>query len=124
MLSESAEAAGPLFKRLHAKWMEVERAREAGEGATVANLLQSVGETIKRGVAASMQRDEAVRLMDHRRKLVDSETRRLERERQMLTLEQVMMRDLVIIGVLKEMLDDEQLTRIRGRLQERLRGRK
>lgn len=120
VLSEREEATGVLFRALRKTWEEMEEARDAGDGPRVTAKLEVAGRLIERGATSQAQREEAVKLMDHRRKLVDSETRRLERERQMLTLEQVMMRDMVIMEVLKEMLDDGQLTRIRGRLQERM----
>lgn len=120
VLSEQGEAIGTLCTVLRRTWVEAEQACDAGDRPKVAAKLEVVGRLIKDGAAAAARRDEAVGLMDHRRKLVDSETRRLERERQTLTLEQVMMRDMVIMEVLKEMLDDGQLARIRSRLRERM----
>ena len=122
VLSEREEAAGQIFRQLKEEREGVRRANASGEPQKAAGHLNAIFVLIDRGVAADKQRSEVVRLLDHRRKLVDSETRRLEREKQTLTLEQVMMRDAIILEVLKETLNDRELANVRVRLQKRLLG--
>ena len=118
VLSQREESAGQIFRQLEEERRGMRRANASGDPQTAAGRLNAILELIARGVTAEAQRAETVKLMDHRRKLVDSEARRLERERQTLTLEQVMMRDAIILAVLKEILDHGQLARIRQRLRE------
>ncbi len=120
VLSKREESAGTVFRELQKDWNGFEHSRLANDVPKMRAHLDNMGQLIHRGVTAGMQRDEAVKLMDHRRKLVDSETRRLEREKQMMTLEQVMIRDAILLEVLREMLTPEQLHSIRQRLEDRL----
>lgn len=120
VLSGREESAGQIFRRLQKEAQGIHRANAAGNQRQAAEHLNELMRLIACGATAEMQRAEVVSLMEQRRKLVDSEGRRLERERQMLTLQQVMMRDQIFMEVLKELLSDAQLARIRTRLAERL----
>jgi hypothetical protein len=82
--------AGELWRSLSAENSALDAARRTGDQAGVLAAIQSIQTLIRRGMGDYAAWDEIVRLVDQRRKLVESERKRLVEMQQLITSDQAM----------------------------------
>lgn len=109
------ESDGVWFK-IRDVWNDLTEAIKTSDEATYNNLLPIVGKLIRRGSTDAAQWKEIKELQDHRRKLSESEQKRMQLAQQMIAVESVMVLMSATIETLKESVmlyaDQETATRI------------
>jgi hypothetical protein len=81
--------SGWFRRELNRVWRDLEKARRDGDAEEVARLLNDLGELIKHAYNQQAAEDEAVKLIDKRRALAESERRRKIEEQHIVAVEQV-----------------------------------
>lgn len=102
-----------VFADLRRDWQQLLRLQAAGKTAEAGVVLKQIGEGIATGASAGQTLDALTRLIDQRRKLVESEQKRLVAMQQILTTEQAMTFVGVVMGAVKaHVTDAKQLSAI------------
>lgn len=102
-----------VFADLRRDWQQLLRLQANGKTAEAGVVLKQIGEGIERGASAGQTLDALTRLIDQRRKLVESEQKRLVAMQQILTTEQAMTFVGVVMGAVKaHVTDAKQLSAI------------
>lgn len=105
-----------VWNALQANWREFMNAVRTGNVANQNELLPTVNMLITRGAADTAQWEEVEGLQEHRRKMVESEQRRMQIAQQMIGVEQVVVLMNATITYLKEAVtryaDDETADKI------------
>lgn len=83
--------SGRLWQSLNTTWQTLQDAQRAKDGQAVALALNDLGSLIKRGIAAHAARSETMDLIERRRKLVESESKRRVQMQDMITSEKAML---------------------------------
>lgn len=95
-----------VFKELVTTWKQLLRLQAAGRTKEAGVVLTEIGQLIDAGHQHAGVLEDIARLIDQRRKLVDSEQRRLVAMQQMLTTEQAMTFVSVVMGAVKAHVSD------------------
>ena len=83
--------SGRLFADLKASWDTLTTAQRAKDAAAVSQAIGEIGQLIRYGVSAYAARNEAADLVERRRKLVESESKRRVQMQDMITSERAML---------------------------------
>lgn len=98
-----------VFTDLRRDWSQLLRLQASGKTAEAGVVLKQIGEGIATGASAGQTLDALTRLIDQRRKLVESEQKRLVAMQQILTTEQAMTFVGVVMGAVKAHVTDAKL---------------
>lgn len=79
---------GPLWKDLHQSWTRFQKAADEQVAGEAGRLLEEVGKVIREGVKRYTAQREAVDLVERKRKLSESERRRITDAQQIITTQQ------------------------------------
>lgn len=82
--------SGQLWRSLQAAYDGLREARSTNDGTKMASYLNDIGALIQRGMGDYAAWDEISRLMEQRRRLVESESRRLKDMQAMISAEEAM----------------------------------
>jgi hypothetical protein len=105
--TDSGEA-GALWSLLRASWKAVEAARRANDPAALDAALWDHGETIARGQADWLAWSAALDLVERRRRVVDSERKRLVAAQRMISAEQALAMMALLVDVIERHVTDPQ----------------
>jgi hypothetical protein len=100
--------SGRLWRDLRAAWVALEMARESQDGDAMASALKLVGQLIQRGQADYAAWDEVHKTLDARRKLTESERKRLVELQAVVTAEQAMGLVARVLGIVREHVKDRE----------------
>lgn len=110
--TDSGES-GATWRAAQKTFSELRVAAQTGDQAKFAELLNDLGRIIGRGVSDYAAWDEVVRTIERRRKLAESERKRLIETNQMISSEQAMgMLGFVVSVIKKHVTDDQTLAAI------------
>jgi len=98
-----------LWERLHEAYQEVRAGWEANDGKVVLAALESIGQIIEAGGKQGVIWEEIYVILEQRRRLVESERKRLVAMQQMITAEQAMAMLARIQQVIVEHIDDRNV---------------
>lgn len=98
--------SGDLWHRLSDKWREWQRWRSLGRVPEMGATLEEIGRLIEAGEREYGAQAELRQLLDQRRKLVESERKRLVQMAQLVTAEQAMTLVTTMIGVVQAHVPD------------------
>jgi hypothetical protein len=115
--------SGRLWAELRAAWAAFERARHGGDAATILEATRRVGELITGGHADWAAWADVLGLIERRRKLVESERKRLVEAQQMIHIEQAMAAMSLLVDAVKLHIRDDQVLRAVTEEFSRLTGR-
>ncbi len=104
--SLSSEQSGTLWKQLRKKQLELKRSKPNSAKAT--KLLKEIGELIQRGSSDHFIWKEIGQQIELRRRLLDSETKRLLVAHQVMTAEEVKMLVDAVANLIREHVKDRQ----------------
>jgi hypothetical protein len=104
---ESGEA-GAIWGQANEHYLAARAAIRSGDAVELGNALDALGVTIRRGQADYAAWDEIKETLDLRRKLVESERKRLVQLSQMITTEQAMVLMTAIVALVQENVTDRQ----------------
>ncbi len=116
-LEKMSQADSPSsWVELRRLWREATRATDDGDLSSARAKMAVIGELIRRGASYFDQREDVLYLMDRRRKVVDSQSRRELQERYVVSLEDAnaLFRDLAE-AVRAEVEDEAVMVRIANR---------
>jgi len=97
-----------LWDDLHSIYQGMVRARQRGKTRDMARAIIEIGELIERGAGKWATWDAIGELMEQRRKLVESERRRMLDLQQYVTAERVMLLITAIVNVVARYVDDKR----------------
>ncbi len=101
--------SGALWGKLQATWLGLEKARKEADTANMAALMATLGSLINRGAADRETWGEVVFTLDQKRKLSESERKRLIDLQQMMTSEQAMALLAAVIDVVRTNVTDRTI---------------
>ncbi len=90
------------------QYAALQDANDGGDAALLKTALDALGRALKRGQADYAAWAEITELIDLRRKLVESERKRLVQLQQMITTEQAMVLLMAVTKLVKEHVDDQE----------------
>ena len=96
-------------RRLQEAYGDLERAQAQWDTGAMATALNAIGDTIKQGSADYVAWEEIGRLLDQRRRLVESERKRQVEMHQMITAERAMILLAAVVQVIKEHVRDRDV---------------
>jgi len=100
--------SGELWRGLKEAWREFEQARLIKNAGSVGAALTRIGQFIERGQSDYAVWAEIGRLLDQRRRLAESERKRLVEAQQIITTEQAMILLAAIVDVIRRNVDDRE----------------
>jgi hypothetical protein len=103
--------SGTLWRRLSATCDDLDRARRANDGAAIALAVNEMYAAIRRGIGDYAVWEEISRIVDQRRKLVESERKRLVEMQQLITSDQAMTLLAAVQVSIKTHVDDPVILR-------------
>lgn len=103
-----AGGAFTVFKELRSSWSQLLRLQAAGRTAEADVVLAEVGQLIDAGSASGGAMHDLVTLIDQRRKLAESQQKRLVAMQQLLTVEQAMTFVGVVVAAVKAHVSDPE----------------
>lgn len=98
--------SGRLFAELKSTWDQLMTAQRAKDAAGVQMHMAELGALIRQGVGAYAARNEAADLIDRRRKLVESESKRRVQMQDMITSEKAMLLTSALLDAVVRNVDD------------------
>ena len=101
--------SGALWGKLQATWTALEKARKDGDTAAMAALMATLGAFINKGAADRETWGEVVFVLDQKRKLSESERKRIIDLQQMMTSEQAMALLAAVIDVVRTNVTDRTI---------------
>jgi hypothetical protein len=101
--------SGQLWSRLQGQYAEMLKARRAGDALAQAEALNEIGSLIRAGAADYQAWDEIGRLLEQRRRLVESERKRLVEMQQVLSLEQALVLMGVVLDIIRRNVSDRSI---------------
>ena len=104
--SLSSEQNGSLWTQLRSKHRELKRSKPTSTKA--ANLFKEIGELVERGSNDSLIWNEIAKQIDLRRRLLDSETKRIHVAHQVMTAEEVRMLIDAVANLIRDHVKDRQ----------------
>ena len=104
--------SGRLWGQLRKAWTAFETARRANDPVALVTATHALGDLITAGYADWAAWDEVMGLIERRRKLVESERKRLTDERHVITIDAAMSLMNQLIDAVKEVGDDQTLRAI------------
>jgi len=104
--------SGRLFADLKAAWDTLTAAQRAKDAAAVSQAIGEIGQLIKYGVSAYAARTEAADLVERRRKLVESESKRRVQMQDMITSERAMLLISALLDAVSRHVDPRTLAAI------------
>ena len=100
--------AGSLWKQARDAYQAMLRAQRSGDSAAAEDRLRAVGDLLDRGAADHALWSEIMALLDPRRRLVESERRRLLETDQMIAAERVLVLIATVADIVKRYVTDRQ----------------
>jgi hypothetical protein len=100
--------SGAAWRKALEQYAALQEAIDAGDPAALKSALDSLGSVIRRGLADYAAWGEVLVTLDARRKLVESERKRLVQLSQMITAEQAMVLVTAVISLVKDNVDDQR----------------
>jgi len=100
--------SGSLWQHLHEAHERLVRAKELKEVESMAEALTEIGELIKFGADDYANWEEIIKLLDQRRRLVESERKRLVEMQQMITVERAMVLVSAVVNAVARHIDDRK----------------
>lgn len=105
--------SGRLFTELKASWDDLTVAQRAKDSVAVSRAIGEIGALIRQGIASYAARNEAADLIERRRKLVDSESKRRLQMQDSITSEKAMLLIAALLdSVVMHVSDPATLARI------------
>lgn len=104
--------SGRLFRELKATWDTLTTAQRAKDAAAVSQAIGEIGQLIRYGIGAYAARDETTDLMEKRRKLVESESKRRVQMQDMITSEKAMLLVSALLDAVSRHVDPHVLAAI------------
>lgn len=101
--------SGRLWRQLKQTHEEMLEARQAGDVAAMAQKLNALGQMIERGLADWAAWEEIERLLEQRRRFVESERRRMVEMQQMITAERAMVLLAFVVDVIRRHVSDRRI---------------
>jgi hypothetical protein len=101
--------SGRLFAELKATWDQLMTAQRNKDAAAVQMHMAELGALIRQGVGAYAARNEATQLIDQRRKLVESESKRRVQMQDMITSEKAMLLTSALLDAVVRHVDDPRI---------------
>lgn len=101
--------SGRLFAELKVAWDVLTAAQRAKDAQAVSQAIGEIGSLIRYGVAAYAARNEAADLIDRRRKLVESESKRRVQMQDMITSERAMLLVSALLDAVSRHVDDPRI---------------
>lgn len=98
--------AGATYRKLQVTYADLMDALAAKNAADQAVALRAIGDLIERGMADYAAWDEIGRLMEQRRRLVETERKRLVDMQQMITSERAVLLITTIAGIIRDHVTD------------------
>lgn len=98
--------SGANWKRAKAEYAALQDAIDGGDPAGVRAALAALGGAIRRGLSDYATWAEVTEILELRRRLVESERKRLVQLSQMITVEQALVYSTAILALVKENVDD------------------
>lgn len=100
--------SGSMWRAIKTNYSTLRKAASSGDQQAFADSLNELGRLITKGSGDYTAWDEVLRTISHRRKLVESERKRLTEMNQMITTEQAMAMLSFVVGVIKKHVVDKQ----------------
>jgi hypothetical protein len=104
-----AQESDTLWHRLRETWAEVDAARRTGDQPGLMLALTATGQMIRDGAEEQETWQEILVALDQRRKLVESERKRLVEMQQVITTERAMALLGVLVGIIKTHVSDRDV---------------
>lgn len=101
--------SGRLWRQLKQTHEEMVEARQAGDVAAMAQKLNALGQMIDRGLADWAAWEEVEKLLEQRRRFVESERRRMVEMQQMITAERAMALLAFVVDVIRRHVSDRRV---------------
>lgn len=101
--------AGSLWRHLRASWQQYRRAMAAENAGGMAAAMAEIGETIARGAGDAAAWSEIAGLVQDRRKLVESERKRIVEAHQSVELSRAMLIVQIVLDVMHRRIADRAL---------------
>jgi hypothetical protein len=101
--------SGEIWERLHTEMAAFTTAERARDAKTMAQHLQTMRHLIQHGLGDSAAWGEVYTLIEHRRRVADSERRRLVDLHQMLSVEQAMLLVAQLAAIVRTHVQDRQV---------------